>query len=101
MSAALNVTEPSACGIGGSVYLVSTIYLFLTLFYPRDAFCLFYDASAKTVKALNGSGHSPQNLTLEYARQRGLSEHIPVTDLNAVTVPGLFLSGHPHKHNHK
>ncbi|KAJ6604535.1 gamma-glutamyltranspeptidase [Mycena vulgaris] len=70
-AAALNVTEPSACGIGG------------------DAFCLFYDAKSKTVKALNGSGHSPQKLTLEYARQRGLTgRSIPRTDLNSVTVPG-------------
>ncbi|KAJ7092606.1 gamma-glutamyltranspeptidase [Mycena epipterygia] len=70
-SAALNVTEPSCCGIGG------------------DAFCLFYDAKTKTVKALNGSGHSPQKLTLEYARERGLTgRSIPLTDLNSVTVPG-------------
>ncbi|KAJ7487474.1 gamma-glutamyltranspeptidase [Mycena galericulata] len=70
-SAALNVTEPSCCGIGG------------------DAFCLFYDAKTKTVKALNGSGHSPQKLTLEYVRERGLTgKSIPLTDLNSVTVPG-------------
>ncbi|KAF8227428.1 gamma-glutamyltranspeptidase [Tricholoma matsutake] len=70
VSAALNVTEPSCCGIGG------------------DAFCLFYDAASKTVKALNGSGRSPQKLTLEYARHRGLTGHIPLDDLNSVTVPG-------------
>ncbi|KIJ68573.1 hypothetical protein HYDPIDRAFT_106777 [Hydnomerulius pinastri MD-312] len=70
-SAALNVTEPSCCGIGG------------------DAFCLFYDAKTKTVKALNGSGHSPTKLTLEYMRQRGINGgQIPLTDLNSVTVPG-------------
>ncbi|KAJ6574993.1 gamma-glutamyltranspeptidase [Mycena capillaripes] len=70
-SAALNVTEPSCCGIGG------------------DAFCLFFDAKTKTVKALNGSGHSPQKLTLEYLRERGITgSSIPFTDLNSVTVPG-------------
>ncbi|KAI5122574.1 hypothetical protein M0805_004791 [Coniferiporia weirii] len=70
-SAALNVTEPSCCGIGG------------------DAFCLFYDAETRQVKALNGSGHSPQKLTIDYVRSRGvLGNSIPLTDLNCVTVPG-------------
>ncbi|KAL1737089.1 nucleophile aminohydrolase [Schizophyllum commune] len=70
-SAALNVTEPSCCGIGG------------------DAFCLFYDAKTKKVKALNGSGRSPEKLSIDYLRQRGItSKKIPVTDINAVTVPG-------------
>lgn len=35
------------------------------------------------------SGCSPQNLTLEYVRERGLSGiSIPPSDINAVTVPG-------------
>lgn len=71
VSAALNVTEPSSCGIGG------------------DAFCLFYDAKTKTVQALNGSGHSPQDLTIQHVRKQGVSErNIPATNLNSVTVPG-------------
>ncbi|KAJ7596918.1 gamma-glutamyltranspeptidase [Mycena floridula] len=70
-SAALNVTEPSCCGIGG------------------DAFCLFYDAKSKQVKALNGSGRSPERLNLDYLRERGImGKSIPHTDLNSVTVPG-------------
>ncbi|TEB39027.1 gamma-glutamyltranspeptidase [Coprinellus micaceus] len=70
-SAALNVTEPCSCGIGG------------------DAFCLFFDAKTKKVSALNGSGRAPMNLTLDYLRQRGISgTSIPLTDLNSVTVPG-------------
>lgn len=41
------------------------------------------------MKALNGSGHSPQKLTIDHVRSRGISGHkIPTTDLNAVTVPG-------------
>lgn len=57
---------------------------------PSDAFCLFYDVQTKTVKALNGSGRSPAKLTLDYMRQRGVTGHIPATDLNAVTVPGTL-----------
>ncbi|KZS93139.1 gamma-glutamyltranspeptidase [Sistotremastrum niveocremeum HHB9708] len=70
-SAALNVTEPSCCGVGG------------------DAFCLFYDAKTKEVKAMNGSGRSPQALTIDVARQRGIKgREIPLSNLNSVTVPG-------------
>ena len=55
----------------------------------RDAFCLFYDAKEKVVKALNGSGRAPQKLSIEHMRQRGVTgDTIPVTDLNSVTVPG-------------
>ncbi|KAF8912978.1 gamma-glutamyltranspeptidase [Gymnopilus junonius] len=69
-SVALNVTEPSCCGIGG------------------DAFCLFYDAKTKEVKALNGSGRAPAKLNIDYILERGLKSSIPLTDLNSVTVPG-------------
>lgn len=58
-----------------------------------DAFCLFYDAQTRTVKALNGSGRSPAGLTIDHMRQRGVEGgQIPLMDLNAVTVPGMVHS---------
>ncbi|KIO24516.1 hypothetical protein M407DRAFT_244431 [Tulasnella calospora MUT 4182] len=71
VSAALNITEPSCCGIGG------------------DAFCLFYDAKSKNIRALNGSGRAPQALTIDHVRAQGIqAKSIPLTNLNSVTVPG-------------
>ena len=56
----------------------------------RDAFCLFWDAKSKSVKALNGSGPSPERLTIEHVWGQGITGRtIPLTNLNAVTVPGL------------
>ncbi|KAG7562027.1 hypothetical protein FFLO_02499 [Filobasidium floriforme] len=70
-AAALNVTEPSCTGIGG------------------DLFCLFWDAKAKKVRAINASGRAPAALSLEHLRSQGINGRtIPLTNLNSVTVPG-------------
>lgn len=71
VSAALNLTEPGSCGIGG------------------DGFCLFYNGKTGEVSALNGSGRAPAALTLEKLRELGVEgREIPFLDINAVTVPG-------------
>mmetsp|Transcript_19655 Transcript_19655/g.29165 ORF Transcript_19655/g.29165 Transcript_19655/m.29165 type:complete len:573 (-) Transcript_19655:173-1891(-) len=47
VAAALAVLEPCSTGLGG------------------DMFCLFYNAAEKTVQAINGSGPSPKQLSLQ------------------------------------
>ena len=51
VAAALAVTTPAMTGLGG------------------DMFMLFWDAAAKEVKALNGSGRAPEALTVEAVRE--------------------------------
>lgn len=87
-SMALNVTEPSCCGIGGYVIMKKP---YLT--HSRDAFALFYDAKTKKVQALNGSGRSPKALDVQKLQERGITgRSIPLKDLNSVTVPGIYPS---------
>lgn len=70
VSAALNVTEPTSCGLGG------------------DAFALYYEAANRQVFALNGSGRAPAALTLERLRHEGLASELPWDHPYTVTVPG-------------
>lgn len=53
-AAALNVTEPLNCGVGG------------------DIFALYWNAKDKTLKGINGSGRSPEALDLAKARELGI-----------------------------
>jgi len=69
MAAVLGVIEPMSIGIGG------------------DAFCLFYSAKEKSIKALDASGRSPYAASLEFCRKNGLKE-MPQRGIHSVTVPG-------------
>lgn len=58
-----------------------------------DMFCLYYDAKTKKTHAMNGSGRSGANVTLEQMRKDigakdGEDAKIPFTKVQAVTVPG-------------
>ena len=68
-AAVLGVVEPSSIGIGS------------------DAFCLFYSAKDKALKALDASGRSPYAASLEFCRKSGFKE-MPQRGIHSVTVPG-------------
>ena len=71
-AAAMAVTQPISTGLGG------------------DAFCLYYDAAQRSVRALNGSGRSPAALTLEMIHDAGydVNNSLPRDHGHCVTVPG-------------
>lgn len=68
-AAALAVTEPTSCGVGG------------------DCFALFYEAASGAITALNGSGRAPAALSLQLLYRQGLGE-LPPFHAHTVTVPG-------------
>jgi gamma-glutamyltranspeptidase/glutathione hydrolase len=72
-NAAIATVMPSSCGIGG------------------DAFWLIWDAAARRLFALNGSGRSAAAADAAALRARGLRE-IPARGGLAITVPGAVRS---------
>jgi gamma-glutamyltranspeptidase/glutathione hydrolase len=68
-NAALGLMEPTGCGIGG------------------DLFAIVWDPETGRLHGLNGSGRSPQALTLEEFQRRGL-ESIPPYGVLPISVPG-------------
>ena len=68
-AAVLGVVEASSIGIGG------------------DAFCLFYSAKEKKIRALDASGRSPRAASLDFCRKSGFTE-MPQRGIHSVTVPG-------------
>ncbi len=68
-NAALGLMEPTGNGIGG------------------DLFAIVWDAKTQRLYGYNGSGRSPQSLTLEWFQQQGLTD-IPPHGPLPVTVPG-------------
>ncbi len=70
IAAALAVIEPCSTGLGG------------------DAFALYYTAADRKVSALNGSGKSPREMTLEKIQAMGIEGELPTRHAMTVNVPG-------------
>lgn len=68
-NATLGLMEPTGNGIGG------------------DIFAIVWDAETEQLYGLNGSGRSPQSLTLDYFKENGY-ESIPAFGPLPVSVPG-------------
>ena len=69
VNAALGLMEPTSCGIGG------------------DLFAIVWDNKTQKLYGLNASGPSPQALTLEHFKKKGL-ERVPYYGPLSWSVPG-------------
>ena len=68
-NAVMGVVEPMMNGMGG------------------DLFAILYDAKAQKLYGLNASGWAPAKLSVEYLKQKGITE-MPHRGIHSVTVPG-------------
>ena len=68
-NAMMGLVSPGMCGIGG------------------DMFCLVYDAKSGRTYGLAANGWSPQKLTPEFLREKGIAT-MPTNGIHSVTVPG-------------
>ena len=69
VNAALGLMEPTGSGVGG------------------DLFAIVYEAKTGKLYGLNASGRSPQSLTIDYFKEKGLKT-IPALGPLPVNVPG-------------
>ncbi|MHA1220882.1 MAG: gamma-glutamyltransferase, partial [Candidatus Heimdallarchaeota archaeon] len=65
----LNVVEPMSTGIGG------------------DAFALIFSKKDDKLHALNASGWSPENRTIDFFKDQGMDK-IPLAGIHSISVPG-------------
>lgn len=72
VAAALAVIEPCSTGLGG------------------DAFALFYSAAEKNISALNGSGKSAQDISLQKITAMGIGDELPLRHAMTINVPGAL-----------
>ncbi|NHJ39378.1 MAG: gamma-glutamyltransferase [Asgard group archaeon] len=71
VASTLNVVEPMSTGIGG------------------DAFALIYSKQDDKIHALNASGWTSENLSIDFFEEKGMDE-IPSTGIYSVSVPGAI-----------
>jgi gamma-glutamyltranspeptidase/glutathione hydrolase len=69
-AAVLNVVEPESAGIGGDVFVIAWL------------------ANEQRLVALNGSGRAASGATPQHLAARGSSREMPLTGIDAVTIPG-------------
>jgi len=69
-NAVMGVVEPMMNGIGG------------------DLFAIVYEAKTGKLYGLNASGWAPAKLSIEFLKSTGISEEMPQSGIQAVTVPG-------------